>query len=152
MDGFSTYVLNYQDAAGNVFTTRVITNNPEPPYKARAVFDVVCQEAGYTILSADKIEEVAGTGEIAGEKPSWSARLYRGMVVAAVVLTIGNIGWDAYIYTKLAAAKEKAQADRTELREQLGRQERLLARIEDRQYRLGRDLDALERYHHRSTQ
>lgn len=143
MDGYSTYVLNYQDAAGEVYTARIITNDREPVINGRAKLERFYRTLGYEILSADRIEEVAGTGSVVAERPGISVWLYRGMVIAAVALTLGNIGWDTYIYAKLAEGEKRGQADHAKFLERLNQQERLLTRIEKRQQWGAEELEKL---------
>lgn len=137
MDGFNTYVLNYQDAAGNVFTARVISNNPEFPHDARAKLEQVYKAMGYEVLSADKVEEVAGTGSAMPAQPRLGVRLYRGMIIGCVFLTLGNIALNIWMLNDrrehLDSAIAQAREERANLAAKLEAQKRLLARIEGRQ-------------------
>jgi hypothetical protein len=143
VDGYSTYVLNYQDAAGAVYTARIITNNPEPAVEARAKLERIYEMLGYHLLSADKIEEVAGTAGVS-TRLSWGAKFYRTMVVACVVLTAYNIWFDRQSIDFLTLAKEKATADRRVMMDHHDELERHLARIEARQQSALAELERLE--------
>jgi hypothetical protein len=147
MDGFSTFVLNYQDVTGNVFTSRIITNNPEPLCDSRARLAELYRTFGYVLLSADRIEEVGGTGSVMGEGPCRDVRVYRGIILGSLLLSIGHLFLDTWQTEQASQARDQLVARTEEIFARLDFQDRQFARIENRQLAPGADLEKLEGHH-----
>lgn len=139
MDGFQTYIIHYQDVAGHVFTDRIISNNPAITEETEQFFARFNTELGYHLMSIQKVEEMA-THVANGLVPlSRTAKFYRGLVAACVVLTVVNIGYDLWAHTYTEEQREVARAashaDRAAIIKKLADHDRLLNRMDYRQER-----------------
>jgi hypothetical protein len=116
-DGLSTYVLSYQDAAGQVFTSRVITNNPNAEldeFNAPYISDML-KAGGYELLSVNKLDELGH--EITGgeRRGTWKAKLYRLALFVCVAVTIADVCIDYFVSTQLERRISVIEGGYTEL-------------------------------------
>lgn len=88
MDGFKTYVLHYQDENGTIFTTRIISNNPNTDEDLHNVRLAELHQAwGYDLLSVQRVDELVHEvpAPISRLGP-WYRNAYRAVLVLVAIL------------------------------------------------------------------
>lgn len=147
MNGMNSYVLQYQDQAGNVFTSRVFTDNPRADLDEAYQPDLeeMLGKQGYKLLFVHKIEEL-GIDMESAQKVARKRRMvtfWRSALALVAVVTVLGLVQDAVMYDviqkKLEASAAGDETFRVRLLDHIGHLE---ASIDQHSVEL-HDLDAL---------
>jgi hypothetical protein len=84
MDGYKTYVVHYQAADGDVFTDRILSNNPHFEELARGSREA----AGYSLLSMQGVDGPVIEYHTAQRKlpAKWQRTCFRTLLVALLAI------------------------------------------------------------------